>query len=93
VRPHPTVRLDAPDGCRVDRTDVPEGRTIVDATEAAKRACTAVGTIWSWHSRGLITAVGRVDGRPYFLLADVLAVEEKTRRRDRRKRMLAAMDH
>ena len=84
MRPHvhPAVR--------VGRADIPEGWTVVSTTEAARRACVASATVRTWASRGKIKPVGWVEGRPYYLLADVLAVEEAMRRAPRYKRMLAA---
>lgn len=64
---------------RVARTDIPADAWLVDAHDAARRAGVAVGTIWSWHSRGKIHAVGYVAGRAMYNLADVMTTERQTR--------------
>jgi hypothetical protein len=72
-----------PPTVRVTRPGVPADAWLVDAHEAAARAEVAVGTIWSWHSRGKIHAVGYVAGRAMYDLAEVMHAERHTRQSGR----------
>jgi len=64
---------------RVTRADIPPDALLVDAQEGALRCGVAVGTVWSWHSRGKIHAVGYVAGRAQYDLAEVMRAERQTR--------------
>ena len=80
---------------RVTRTDIAAAPRLVDAYEAARHAGVAVGTIWSWHSRGKIAAVGYVAGRAMYDLAQVMTTERQTRQTGRgapRKTRVAGHD-
>jgi hypothetical protein len=68
---------------RVTGAAVPADAWLVDAREAAARAGVAVGTVWSWQTRGKIHAVGYVAGRALYDLAEVMRAERETRQSGR----------
>lgn len=67
-----------------------ETTTVHDTYGAADLAKVPVGTIWSWASRGKLTAVGIVNGVRYYAAAEVIRVEAATRRRPRMRRLASA---
>jgi hypothetical protein len=65
---------------RVRRADVAPDPWLVSARQAAAMTGRAVGTIWSWTSRGLVQPVGYVGRTAYYDLSEVMRVERDTRR-------------
>lgn len=71
------------------------GIVLVTAREVSEAFGIPLGTVRSWHERGLLHSVGRTSDRggPHrYRLLDVLRVERETRRRDRARQRAGAVE-